>query len=298
VLRHDLEQAVFSLPMAQALSAQAVLTGRVAKVHIKIDTGMGRIGLHELEEAASFARELTRLPGVQVAGTFTHVARADEEDPRPTLEQLKRFQQFLKAIADAGVDPGLRHMANSAAALSMPETRLDAVRVGLALYGLYPGEWLKEKIRLRPAMRWKAQVSHSKLVRPGTPVSYGGTYVTAGHEWILTVPVGYADGYSRRLSGKGHVLIGGRRCAVAGRVCMDQLMVASLSPANPGDEVVLLGRQGRCEITAEEMALWSDTINYEVVCGISKRVPRIYSEDGLSEEATWLTGLGPGRSDF
>lgn len=254
-------------------------------VHLKVDTGMHRVGALP-EETLQLARAVASRPELHLEGVFTHFAVADELDNAATAAQFARFEAVLDALAAEGLRPRLRHAANSAGALWHPATRLDLVRCGLALYGLAPAATtvgLPPAERLRPALSLRAEVSYVKEVDAGERVSYGLRYRLATRSTIATVPVGYADGLTRRLSATGgHVLVGGRRCPLAGTVTMDQITV-DCGPAAPvavGDEVVMLGRQGDQEITAWEWALRVGTIAYEVVCGISERVPRRYSDSG------------------
>lgn len=272
-----LRVALFDLELARALSAAARSTGRTARVHLKIDTGMGRVGVRPAE-AAALARTVAELPGIEVEGVFTHFASADEPDPGPTRIQIGRFEEALAAIARAGVQPRIRHACNSAGLMRFPEAHYDLVRAGIALYGLAPDPSLTWPVRLWPAMTLRSRVTMVKSLEPGETVSYGRTWQAAGGERVATVPVGYADGYRRLFSNRFAALIGGRRCPVVGRVCMDQTLFL-LPPdleVEPGDEVVLLGRQGEEAITADDWARELDTINYEVVCLVGQRVPRVY----------------------
>ncbi|MFO7173872.1 MAG: alanine racemase [Bacillota bacterium] len=274
---HHLRVACFDLEVPRALAAAARTAGRTARVHLKVDTGMGRLGVRP-EEVAALARAVADLPGVEVEGIFTHFASADEPDPAPTREQIARFEAALEAVAAAGVRPRVRHACNSAGLMRFPEAHYDLVRAGIALYGLPPDPGLPWPAQLRPALSLYSRVAMVKTMRPGETLSYGRTWQARGGERVATVPVGYADGYRRLFSNRFYALIGGRRCPVVGRVCMDQTLFL-LPPdleVHPGDEVVLLGRQGEEAITADDWARALGTISYEVLCLIGPRVTRVY----------------------
>ena len=279
LVKYGLIATVASYESADMLSDAAVVLGKRAKVHVKVDTGMGRLGL---SPTATFGlvRHVAKLPGIEIEGIFTHLACA-ESNLNMTRRQLEQFDEIGSKLSAEGYDIPIRHAANSAAALTLPETFYDMVRVGGIMYGLSPLGTVAPSEPWTPALSFHTRVSYIKPVRPETPISYGASYVTSGPELIATLPVGYADGYPRALSNVGEVLIGGRRCPIAGRVCMDQVMV-SLPPdadVKVGDEVVLIGAQGEERIFAEEIARATGTIGYEVVCAISKRVPRVYVAD-------------------
>lgn len=273
---HNVTQTIFSVDAAQALSQAATAAGRMAKVHLKIDTGMGRIGISP-EDAGHFAAAVAALPGIEIEGVFSHFATADSQDKTFTYEQFGRFQEALARIAAQGVKVPVRHIANSAATIEMPEMHLDMVRPGIILYGLWPSEEVEKRIELRPVMKFKAQVGYVKEVPPEMPISYGRTYFTARHSRIATLPVGYADGWTRLMAGKADVLIHGERAPLVGRVCMDQCMVdvTHISGVAPGDMALLFGGP---ELPVEEVAAHMGTINYEIVCMVGKRVPRLYME--------------------
>ena len=281
-LRYSLSCTVSTYEFAEALSVAATQEGKKGKCHIKVDTGMGRIGVLP-RQAASFVRRVAMLPNVEIEGIYTHFATADADDKSFAREQLSRFMEVIEALRTMGVQIQFRHAANSAACVDMPEARLDLVRPGILMYGLSPFnterfQKVKREMDIRPALSLKTRVSFVKRVPAGTPVSYGSTYVTREDTVIATLPVGYADGLSRGLSNRGEVLIRGRRLPIVGRICMDQCMVdAGNLEVEVGDEAVLIGRQGDQEISAEEVADKLGTISYEVVCAISKRVPRVYS---------------------
>lgn len=279
VVKHDITQTVFSLRQAKSLSKAALSLHKKAKIHIKVDTGMGRIGFLATPQAVKEAEEIAKLPGLEVEGIFTHLANADARDKTYSQAQLDKFFWFVSQLEKAGIHIKYKHAANSAAIIDLPQAHLDLVRPGIMLYGLYPShEVAKDKVKLQPAMSLKTRIVHLKEVEPGTSISYGCTYVTKSKARIATLPLGYADGYTRLLSNKGMALVHGTRVPVVGRVCMDQCMldVTAVQGVTLGDEVVLMGRQGEAIISADEIAELIGTINYEVVCMISSRVPRIY----------------------
>jgi alanine racemase len=267
---------IFHPEQVEALSAAASVAGRPAIVHVKVDTGMSRLGAPPALAYQLLGR-LTETSGVEVEGIFTHFARADEPDDPTTTLQERKFLDLLAEIEVAGLRPPITHAANSAAALTRSSTHLDMVRIGIALYGLNPSPAVPLPDGFRPALTWKAHLTHVQKYPAGTGVSYGHIYKTRGEERIGVVPVGYGDGY-RRVKGNT-VLIHGRHVPVVGRVCMDQLMVRldDVPQAEVGDEVVLLGYQGDKHLYAEEIAACWETINYEVVCGLGARVPRVYT---------------------
>ena len=275
VARWGLTQTVFDEARIRALSAAGERCGRPVKLHLKLDTGMNRIGVREPAEAAALAQLIDSLPGVELDGCFTHMATADEDDREGTLRQIGRFEALCAAVA--AVHPGkiTRHAANTASIFRYPQAHADMVRGGIALYGYPP---VPEAKGLRPAMRWVTRAVFVKTIAPGERVSYGGLFTAQRETRVMTVPVGYADGYRRGLSCRGCVLVRGRRAPILGRVCMDQIMVdvTDIPGAQAGDEVVLLGAQGNDCIDAQEMADWLGTIRYEVLCSPSARVPRVW----------------------
>ena len=275
VVQNDLTQVVFDERRIRALAQAGQKLGRCASVHLKLDTGMNRIGVRTAEEAQALTQLIDSLPGVALTGCFTHMATADEPDPTGTLRQIERFEALCKAVKAAHPGEIICHGANTASIFRYPQLHADMVRGGLALYGYPP---VPEATGLQPAMRWVTRGIYVKTIAPGDRVSYGGTFEATRPTVVMTLPVGYADGYRRGISGKGCVLVRGRRAPILGRVCMDQMMVdvTDIPGAQEGDEAVLLGRQGEEQIDAEEMAAWLDTISYEVLCSPSKRVPRVY----------------------
>jgi alanine racemase len=276
---YQLTQAVYTLDMGIALGEVAARLGTKAKVHLKVDTGMGRLGWHDSPHLVQDILELARQPNLELEGIFTHFAAADEKDKSYTLQQLHRFTELIEKLRQNGLEFPLRHAANSAAIMELPATHLDLVRAGIILYGLYPSHEVdRGKIALTPVMSLKARVSYVKEVPAGFKVSYGCTYETSRDTVIATVSIGYADGYARLLSSRGEVLLNGRRAPVVGRVCMDQIMVdvGNIPGVRIGDEAVLIGRQREQEISADEVAETLGTINYEVTCMVNHRVPRVF----------------------
>ena len=277
VVEHDLTQTVDDEQDLLALDRAASLCGRRAKVHLKVDTGMGRLGVRPAE-AAALVRRAAGLRSVELEGIFSHFATADNPDQGFARRQLGAFRQVCDGLADAGMPIKLRHMANSAAVLSLPESHLDMVRPGIMIYGLRPAPHLGEGIV--PAMTVTSRIVKLKTMRPGEPVSYGSTYRCPESRRIATIPMGYADGYRRGLSGRFHVIVRGARAPVVGRVCMGMFMVdvSGVAGVKKGDEVLILGRSGEDHLPTEEMARALGTISYEIVTGISRRVPRLYRE--------------------
>ncbi|MBE0467885.1 MAG: alanine racemase [Candidatus Desulforudis sp.] len=281
-LDRKLVLTVYDPDLAAQLSEIAGRRGEAARVHLKVDTGMGRLGVPADRDLYRRIVSIAFLPHLEVEGIYTHFANADQVDKRHAQHQLVQFIEVTCSLGQDGVDIPLLHAANSAAIIDIPESRLNMVRPGIMLYGLYPSETVdKKQVRLRPAMSLKAQVGFVKRVPAGCTVSYGSTYVTPSPTVLATVPCGYADGYNRRLSNRGEVLIRGRRAPVVGRVCMDQFVVdvGHIPDVAVGDEVVLFGRQDEAELPVEEIANVIGTINYEVVSNVAARVPRVYLRD-------------------
>jgi alanine racemase len=290
LIEHDLIQSVYSLSTARALSEKAARQGKKITVHLKVDSGMGRLGFLldainnnpddiPAQNPVSEIDAITRLPGLTVEGIFTHFATADSVDKSYANLQLNRFMDLLNRLQKEGLQPPLRHAANSAALIDMPDSHLDMVRPGIATYGLHPSDDVnKSKVDLKPVMTLKSKIIHLKRVAAGFNVSYGITFQTKKPTTIATIPVGYADGFNRLLSSRGHMLVHGRRVPIVGRVCMDLTMldVGAISGVALEDEVVVFGDQGIGAVTADEIASSLDTINYEVVSTITGRVPRVY----------------------
>lgn len=281
VLDYDITTTVFSAENARELSKIAVTSGKTANVHIKLDTGMGRIGFIPSDESANEIKEIFDMPGIHVDGIFSHLARADEADKTSAKAQAELFSGFVSELESRGMSFNTKHICNSAGIIEDFgfDNYYDMVRCGIMLYGLYPSEEVsKTNVELKPALSLVSHVAYVKEVGEGFTVSYGSTFVTDRPTKIATIPVGYGDGYPRLLSNRGRVLINGEFAKIIGRVCMDQFMVdvTGVENVSQGSEVVLIGRQGNNEISAEEIASLAGTINYEIVCGINKRVPRIY----------------------
>jgi len=274
--RYDLQMTVYDAAMARAISKRATALGRTANVHVKIDTGMGRVGI--TENAAEAVEHIASLVGIKVNGVCTHLATSDELDKSNAALQLRRFRAVLENLKSRGIDVPFRHAANSGAVLDLPDSYFNLVRPGVMIYGYYPSSTTSESIRLQPAMRLATRILHVKKVPAGTYVSYGRTFQTKKPSLIATLPIGYADGYSRRFSNDMTVLVRGQRCNVIGRVCMDQIMIdlGGLKEVQCGEEAVLMGTQGNDKVSIYDWCEKLDTIPYEVTCNISKRVPRRY----------------------
>lgn len=269
---------IYSEEMVKAMDIAAKELSMKATVHVKVDTGMGRLGVQP-EQVVSFLECVKGYSNIEVDGMFTHFATSDEADKSYYEKQVAVFNKVVQQVKDAGYEIPIIHSSNSAAAMEDPSQAFQMVRVGIGLYGLYPSEEVDHtQIQLIPALSLKAKVVHLKELPPGSGVSYGKTYTTQKNEWIATMPVGYADGYSRQLSNRGWVLVNGVRVPVVGRVCMDQIMVnvTEAMPVQVGDEVVVYGKQGLAEVSVDEVASWINTINYEVVCMLDRRIPRVY----------------------
>lgn len=287
IVRWGLIQTVADQAMARALSRAAQRAGLPARVHLKIDTGMGRLGVRP-EEAARYGELLRSLPGIRLEGVFSHLANAEADRPAHAQTQLRRFLDALASLAAAGVEPGVRHLANSAAALRFPEMRLDGVRAGLLTYGIRPEAPDLARIPLRPVLQWKTRLAFTHALPTGHTVSYGCTYMARRDSLIGVLPMGYADGYPRHASNRSYVLVRGQRCPVVGRVCMDHVMVdlTSVTGARAGEEVVLLGRQGEAEITPNQLARWANTVVHAVTTVIGWRVQRVYLDEHSRAEPT------------
>ena len=278
LVRLQIRPATFKLSMARQLSEAASRAGMILPVHLAVDTGMGRIGFQVCEEDADEAAEIAKLSNLKVEGLFTHFARADERDKDYTQEQFRKYCRFEQMLEERGVSIPLRHAANSASIMELPGTHLDAVRAGITIYGIYPSDEVDRNLMpMKPAMSLISHICYIKKVPAGTSISYGGTFVTERESRIATIPVGYGDGYPRSLSNKGSVLIRGRRAPIVGRVCMDQFMVdVTEIEAEEFDRGTLLGQDGKDAVTADELGRLSGRFPYELVCDISKRVPRVY----------------------
>ena len=283
IIDHQVTPSVYEPALCNALSCAAQAEGTSVKVHLDVDTGMNRGGIW-YTETVDFIKWLTTRKGIKVEGLFTHFATADGADKSHVHLQLERFKSVLSSLSEINLHPPIVHAANSAAALTLPEAHFDAVRVGLSLYGVYPSAEVKRAstVCLQPALTWKARIISLRQSTQGEGVSYGRTHIVDEPTWLATLPVGYADGYSRALSNRGEVLVGGAKHRQVGLVCMDgsvfQLVSSKKKQADLhiGDEAVLIGRQGDLEITVDKIAEKAGTISYEILTGIGKRVPRIY----------------------
>ena len=288
IVKYEIRQTVFALDMAQQLSKEAVRQNKKAYIHVKLDTGMGRIGYQNTQEAVRETALMKELPMIEMEGVFTHFANADMEDQEYTLKQIGKFKEMVCAMEEAGVTFAMKHCANSAAIIEQSEQKFDLVRAGIISYGLWPSDEVKKDVvQLKPILSLKSHVVHVKTVESGTCVSYGSTWVAKGIRKIATVPIGYGDGYPRSLSNKGYVLIEGCKVPIVGRVCMDQMMVDVTDIPEEikiGDRVTLIGQDGDLCITAEELGILSGRFNYELVCDLGNRIPRIYYKDGEIKE--------------
>lgn len=284
IILNDVTQTVFSHDLATALSEAAVRLKKNIKIHIKVDTGMSRVGFLPGYNAVKNIVQISKLPGIIIEGLFTHFASADEKDKSYTYMQFEKFMSICSELNRIGLYIPVKHVANSAAIIEYPEMHMDMVRPGIITYGMYPSEDVdKSRIDLRPAMTLKANVILVKDIEKNTSISYGRIFTTNRESKIATLPIGYADGYTRLLNNKAKVLVNGEFAPVVGKICMDQCMLDVtdlMSEVHVGDEVVLFGKQGDKEITIEEIASSIGTINYELVCIIGKRIPRVYLQDG------------------
>lgn len=282
MIENDIDLALFDLNTAKLLNSHAEKLGKKARVHIKADTGMGRIGFQPCDESAEIIKEIAALNNIEIDGMFTHFACADSKDKASVNRQIERFTNFVAKVKSEGVSLPIVHCYNSASIVDFDKPLFDMVRCGIITYGLEPSDEVsKTNIKLQKVMSIKSHVAYVKKVGAGFTVSYGSTYVTDKETEIATIPVGYGDGYPRTLSNKGMVLIGGHFAKIIGRVCMDQFMVDVTGLGiSRGDEVILMGSDGENSITAEEIGDLSGRFNYELVCDINKRVPRVYIKNG------------------
>lgn len=282
MILEEIRPAIFEYETAKEISDIASAINKTAKIHIKIDTGMGRIGFLDNDDSADVIKKISELPNVEIEGIFTHFAASDEKDKTSANSQLDRFKGMLKRLEERDVKIPIRHIYNSAALIDFDEDVFNQARAGIALYGLYPSEEVdKSRANLKPSLSLYTHIVYIKTVGPGTGISYGSTYVTDKETKIATLPIGYGDGYKRNLSNKGYVLIGGKRAPIVGRVCMDQMMVDVTDvDAHEGDLVTLIGKDGNEEITVEELSELAGTFNYEFVCDLGKRIPRVYYRNG------------------
>ncbi len=280
LIENEITATIYRLSEAKALSLAAERMGKIAKIHIALDTGMARIGFCPSEKSAEAIREISLLPNLFLEGIFSHFATADEEDKTAALAQKAIFDSFLEKIDSFGIKIPIKHISNSAGAMEL-DAKYDLCRLGIALYGLYPSDEVKKEIPLRPAMEVISHVIHVKTVPAGTKIGYGQIYTAPCEKKIATVSIGYADGFNRALTGKGYVLIRGKKAPLVGKVCMDQIMVdvSEIDEIEIGDVATVLGKNGTLEITAEEFGSLCGSFSYEVICTFMPRVERVYKKD-------------------
>lgn len=292
MLKYEIRMNVYTEEMAEAISQMAAREGMTAYMHIKLDTGMTRLGFPTGEDSVNAIVRIANMPNVCIEGIFTHMARADEADKTFTNKQLQDFEWMTGKLKGKGVEFQYEHCANSAAIIDVPEANFDLVRAGISTYGLYPSEEVQKKqVKLKPALALKSHVAFVNQIQPGTPISYGGTFVSDRVMTIATIPVGYADGYPRNLSNVGYVLIRGKKAPILGRVCMDQFMVdvTDIEGVSFGDNVTLIGKDGNEIITVEDLSALSGRFNYEFICDLGKRIPRVFVRDGkVSEQVDYF----------
>ena len=287
MLKYEIRMNVYTKEMAEAISALAVEKGEQAYVHIKLDTGMARLGFSAEESSIEEIKEIAELPNLVLEGVFTHFAKADEEDKTFTMMQLEKFEWMTQRLEEEGVTFPYVHASNSAGIIDVRRADYNLVRAGIAIYGLYPSEEVdKEKVQLKPALSLKSHIAFVKDIPAGTPVSYGGDFVSEHQMRIATIPIGYGDGYPRSLSDTGYVLIRGKKAPIIGRICMDQFMVdvSDIPEVKFGDKVTLIGRDQEEYLPVEKLSELSGRSNYEFVCDLGKRIPRVYVQDGKVEE--------------
>lgn len=283
IVKFDVDPTIYTYEHAEELSKTASAQGQVVKIHVMLDTGLGRLGFLPSEDSIRDIVEISQLPSVEIEGIFTHFAVADEKDKKYTRNQFEKFMQMVDELEDRGVNIPIKHVSNSAAIIDLPEYNLDMIRPGIILYGLYPSSEVDiNRVVLKPALTLKAEISNLKTVPRGTGISYGLSFTTDRRSQIGTIPVGYAYGYRRALSNRAEVGIRGRRAPVVGRVCMDQCMVdlTDIDGVKIGDEVVLFGDGINNTPRIGEVAEWIGTIIDEILCSISRRVPRVYIKNG------------------
>ena len=281
VIKNDIEQTVYSFEMAKMLSLEAQKQKKPANIHIKIDTGMGRLGFLPNKETINIIKKINNLPYIKIVGIFSHFAESDKKDTNFTKQQIKKYKWVIDELKKHNIKNFIKHIANSGAILNLQESYFDMVRAGIIIYGIYPGTNTFKNIKLLKAMSLKTQVSFVKKVNEKQSIGYGRTFFTKKESIIATVPVGYADGYSRLLSNKSSAIIKDTIVPIVGNICMDQIMldVTNVKDVCVGDEVVLIGKSKTKEIKIEDLAKIQNTIEYEIICNISKRVPRMYIKD-------------------
>lgn len=287
MLKHEIRMNIYTEEMAESISRMAAREGKTAYMHIKLDTGMSRLGFGTNEQSAETIKRISKMPNVNMEGIFTHFTKADEKDKTFTKKQIQEFVWMTERLKEKNVRFTYEHCSNSAGIIDVPEANFDIVRAGISTYGLYPSEEVdKTNVKLKPALALKSHVAFVKEIESGTPVSYGGTFVAKEKMKIATIPVGYADGYPRSLSNKGYVLIRGKKAPILGRVCMDQFMVdvTQIEGVSFGDKVTMIGKDGNEILPVEVLSELSGRFNYEFVCDLGKRIPRVYVRDGKIAE--------------
>ena len=279
VVSYDIIQTIYQYEMAEEMSKEAIKQGKTAKIHIKLDTGMSRLGFSASDESINSIKKISTLKGIKIDGLFSHFAKADDADKESVEQQINRFEEFGSLLRQEGIDIPNCHISNSAGMIEYPEAEYDMVRCGIVIYGIYPSDQIDQSsIRLIPALEIKSHVIYIKEIPAGTGISYGSTFITQRKTKLATIPVGYADGYSRNMSNIGKVIIRGQYAPIIGRVCMDYFMVdiTDISDVKQGEVVTLLGSDGDSTISVETLAEWSHSFPYEMVCTVGKRIPRIY----------------------
>lgn len=283
-VQEEIRPTVFREDMLSELSEAAAQAGKKIKIHIKVDTGMNRIGIRPDETGIAFVKKALAYKNLEIEGIFTHFSRADEADKELTKKQFRMFSDFVNRVEkELGITIPVKHCANSAGIIDHPMTNMDVVRAGIALYGLYPSEEVsREAVKLKPALSLYSTIVYIKEIDSGESVSYGGTFKADRPMRIATIPIGYGDGYPRNLSGKGHVLICGKKAPILGRVCMDQFMVdvTDIPEAKEGDRVTLIGKEGKEQISVEMLSAISGRFPYELICDLGKRIPRVFKRNG------------------
>ena len=284
MIKNRISVNLYTVKDAIGLSEAASRLEIDARVHIKFDTGMSRLGVREPEDALEIIRRISALPRIKLEGLFTHFACSDEKDKAMTERQLTRFAALADKVREAGISIPILHCSNSAGIIDVPQANYNMVRAGIALYGLYPSEEVeKDRVRLKPALQLKSHIVYLKEVEEGCGISYGATFVTERRTRVATIPVGYGDGYPRALSNTGYILVHGQRAPILGRICMDQFMadVTDIPEAQEGDVVTLIGEDKGAFLSVEELAdMVGNTFNYEIVCDLGKRIPRVFYRDG------------------
>lgn len=283
LVKNDITQSIFSYDLAKEISNEAVRQQKIAKIHIKLDTGMGRVGYLPTSECLDEIEKISKLENLKLEGLFSHFSVADEYDKNFTKLQVKRYKWFIDELSRRGIEFDIKHIANSAAIIDLPDFYFDAVRPGIMLYGYYPSmEVNKDRLKLKPVMSLKARVAFIKEVPKDTPISYGRKFYTKDRSKIATIPLGYGDGFTRLFFGKAKVIVNGRFAPVAGKICMDQCMIdiTECGDVKIGDEVVIMGESKGLSVTADNLADILGTISYEILCMVSRRVPRVYIENG------------------